>query len=109
MKVSELTGSLVDYWVAKTTGGTFNYKDGRVTGWAYGEPYHFSPSTTWAQGGSIIEREQMTLEPSDIKQGGWVASHPNWPYRVYGPTPLIASMRAYIASKFGDEVPEISV
>ena len=67
---------------------------------------YWNPSSDWAQGGPIIERERLNLRASGA--GDWVASthdvsHPD---RVvqYGPTPLIAAMRCYVASKLGDEV-----
>lgn len=103
MKASELTGALLDFWVAKAEGGTFNFNGEKVTGWAFGEPYQFSPSTNWAQGGPILERELFDLEWD--ADGYWCAHMPNsWTFR--GETMLIAAMRAYVASKFGDEVPD---
>jgi hypothetical protein len=57
-------------------------------------------STDWLQGGPIIEREKITPE--------WTGE--NWMAYIkhddefFGPTPLIAAMRCYVASKLGDEV-----
>lgn len=56
-------------------------------------------STDWSQGGPIIEREGIDLMKVGVKQ--WRADC--GPAR-YGPTPLIAAMRCYVASKLGDEV-----
>jgi len=64
----------------------------------------WQPSTDWSQGGPIIEREKLTV--------GWEESDQEWLARgMYcdwdtfsGPTPLIAAMRCYVASKLGDEV-----
>ena len=63
----------------------------------------FEPSTDWAQGGPIIEREIDMLVKQD--SGLWLASvpDPKMPF-VLGPTPLIAAMRCFCASKLGDEV-----
>lgn len=66
------------------------------------------PDTDWSQGGPIIEREGI----STVFQGDahdWVASlwsYPtsDWVLHTEGPTPLIAAMRCYVASKLGDEV-----
>ena len=59
----------------------------------------YSPSTDWAQGGPIIEREGI-----DIYQSGvWVAEI-GGNHTTEGPTPLIAAMRCYVASRLGDEV-----
>jgi len=73
----------------------------------------FHPSTDWAQGGPIIEREGIRIEPEKYSATGfasWRADIPKGPtslhgYRwAFGPTPLIAAMRCYVASKLGDEV-----
>lgn len=70
-----------------------------------------SPSTNWADGGPIIEREKLMVEPlleSGVWHGEWRAVGLSWEGRLYadcrGPTPLIAAMRAYVTSKLGDEV-----
>ncbi len=97
-KVSDLTGAALDYAVAT------------LEGRAYGLPgtiHAFSPSTKWSQGGPIIERESMTLTPFDDK---WEARcKSDIPLAVKfierrGPTPLIAAMRCYVASKLGDTI-----
>lgn len=70
---------------------------------AYSEPV--SPSTDWAQGGPIVEREKIGIECDD--QGVWFASYDLSAETAWGataPTPLIAAMRCYVASKLGDEV-----
>ena len=109
MKTSELTGALLDYWVARaervevTVGSYYGEKiiyhapfEGRV----------YDPSANWATGGPIIEREEISLLP-----GPWSAQVfdetglISWEGR--GPTPLVAAMRAYVASKFGDEVQDV--
>jgi hypothetical protein len=67
----------------------------------------YDPSTSWAQGGPIIERELICLQG---KVGGWEATiNGENAARVYpplgdGPTPLVAAMRAFVASKLGEEV-----
>lgn len=61
-------------------------------------------STNWAQGGPIIEREAVELS-KDL--GRWTATirvDDEEPWELYGPTPLIAAMRCYVASQLGDEV-----
>jgi len=66
------------------------------------ECYAFNPTQNWAQGGSIIEREKIAIlyPPSGASQ--WRGT---MGYGVqYGPTPLIAALRCYVASKLGDEV-----
>ena len=66
-------------------------------------------STDWAQGGPIIEREQITLslihyDAADINKTYWVAGKFRSWLRMEADTPLIAAMRCYVASKLGDEV-----
>lgn len=70
------------------------------------------PTRIWAQGGPIIEREEINLE---IHEGGhtrasWYQMRTNFDGKAksyghaFGPTPLIAAMRCFVASKLGDEV-----
>jgi hypothetical protein len=98
MKTSELTGAALDWAVAICE---------HNVGWEpEGEDRDYY-STDWSQGGPIIEREGVTLTQYD--------DYPNWSATLYatdynehtratGPTPLIAAMRCYVASKLGDEV-----
>jgi hypothetical protein len=62
-------------------------------------------STSWAQGGPIIEREKIQINPS-ISSDAWGAANPSkdqcvW---VWAETPLIAAMRCFVASRLGKEV-----
>lgn len=130
MKTSELTGALLDYWVAKAegwietrsaygekprlwdTGGGFYRIDGHA-GEAGDERWR--PSAYWAHGGPIIERERITIcAPGFMLSGEWEAFiEPILDHRTQdivgkfegaGQTPLVAAMRAYVASKLGSEV-----
>lgn len=72
-----------------------------------GEENGYSPSTDWAQGGPIIEREGIRIHRSVT--GQWWAGSEAEPQRpIEGPTPLIAAMRCFVASKLGDtiDIPE---
>lgn len=106
MKTSELTGAALDWAVAKcekqvpskTTGEPFLYEHRLYL-------QDFIPSTDWAHGGPIIERERLTVGYADIEGGFWTARTPDYPPKyIKGPTSLIAAMRCYVASKLGDEV-----
>lgn len=107
MKTSELTGAALDWAVAKCEGITEDIQhwclyDDYMT--SIGTDIRFSPSTNWAQGGPIIEREEISLrDPCSVNMGDdWEAVCGG--YHRNGPTPLIAAMRCYVASKLGDEV-----
>ena len=117
VKVAEATNEQLDWLVAVCEG----YKPQHCFGKVFvGGDYHedsFEPSTNWAHIGPIIDREGVHLfQPVDSHfkpLSVWVAS---LPYNAtstlkrcsYGPTPLIAVARCYVASKLGDtaEVPE---
>ena len=70
---------------------------------------YWCPCENWLQAGLIISQEKICLA-IDSDDGGqeWQA-RPAW-YGVtrFGPTPLIAVVRCYIASKLGDviDIPE---
>lgn len=65
-------------------------------------------STDWAYGGPIIDRKGITLvHMGDDWRDSWKArmGDGHWQgHEIHGPTPLIAAMRCYVASKLGDEV-----
>lgn len=108
MKTNELTGAALDWAVARCEGyfdiGMASVHDGVADVFYFAK---WSPSTDWAQGGAIIEREMLHL--------GWIHcdGQTRWNATAYqaegeGTTPLIAAMRCYVASKLGGdvEVPE---
>ena len=121
MRTAELTGELLDYWAAKAAGVdavmsdpypngsrsmvTYYYRDreGKLDGRSY------KPSSHWSDGGKIIELERIGLMP--VLHDGetcWMAAHPSFGSGFPGPTPLIAAMRAYVASKFGNMVEDVA-
>ena len=106
IKTDELQGSALDWAVAKCEKvDDYILYESFMTRWTDDEGDTYRYSTDWAQGGPIIEREGIHIKkhPSD-----WIAL----PYdsvfseEAYqqGPTPLIAAMRCYVATKLGDEV-----
>jgi hypothetical protein len=103
IKTNDLKELALDYVVAMIEGYTLNPAT-RSSAWiAY--------STDWAQGGPIIEREQLHVSPEFWIGDGWhwvayVLGPGNLDenFEQRGPTPLIAAMRCYVASKLGDEV-----
>lgn len=116
MKVSEAIRDPLDWMVAKCLERSYNngrYEWDTVTGKLYAaglSPVVFRPSTNWAQGGPIIEREGIEIRVHCTHNNvitSWVAEK-DWPMDktvgCCGPTPLISAMRCYVASKLGDEI-----
>jgi len=114
MKTSELTGAALNWAVAQCLELKVTFDSwgvcyiGKVqrdeSGLGYPAP--FEPSDNWAQGGPIIEREGLLVRPSFTdERGKWTSIL--WASTSFfesGPTPLIAAMRCYVASKLGDEI-----
>lgn len=107
IKTSELQGDALDWAVAKAKG----YADFVLAAKRFLEMHetgHYNYSTDWAQGGPIIEREEISLQ---CWSGDWKSEKPfskceghlEW-LEFWGSSPLIAAMRCYVASKLGDEV-----
>jgi hypothetical protein len=109
MKVSELTGAALDWAVAKAEGvDGYIVNESFMTRWTDDEcedgvDYHYS--TDWAQGGPIIEREGISVATDDVEPWcGFIEDDETNTLFFSGPTPLIAAMRCYVASKMGDEI-----
>jgi hypothetical protein len=148
MRTAELTGALLDYWVARAdpqrAGIRWEQQDadwigfGRIGSspefacWIVTDAFglheraalrdkhlsarFYEPSKDWAQGGPILEKVLMLDAGSSAYYGlsndgagGFDVSkyHHGDHIRTLadGPTPLVTAMRAYVASKYGDEVP----
>ena len=93
MRTNELTDAALDWAVEWAETGVCPDPDDFVMRTA-----DESPSTNWAQGGPIIEREGIEFRASGT-QASIVDGR-----TYYGPTHLIAAMRCYVASKLGDDV-----
>lgn len=110
MKVSELTGSALDWAVAKAAciPVKLEYRPAYCVYTPVGKRsfYKFQPHINWKQGGPIIEQERPMLCCDTYGDGKWQASILRGPnaWTAYGLTPLIAAMRCFVASKLGDEV-----
>jgi hypothetical protein len=96
MKTSELTGAALDWAVAKCEGFDHEVTSSEWGMWGW--------ATDWAQGGPIIEREWIDLHC--VNDSLWEAEcpAPGGLAMQNGPTPLIAAMRCYVASKLGAEI-----
>ena len=102
IKTSELTGAALDWAVAKCEFPEPDYDDEwRLANTSPdGNEWAFQPSTDWAQGGPIIEREEIAIFLEYPKS--WCAT--NGDVRSPGDTPLMAAMRCYVRSKLGEEI-----
>ena len=108
VKVSELIGAALDWAVAMCEGDELAAKNIQYPEFAKHYP-KFSPSTDWAHGGPLVEREGLQLATS---LGSWVSSSPapvdREGCRSYcfaeGPTPLVAAMRCYCLRVKGHSV-----
>lgn len=122
INTADATGAALDWLVAKALGLNSN-TDPEVrtqyvgyAGFADANGFGYdikNYSTDWSQGGPIIADNALNLhywveesEYGDEKR--WESGHHNSRHRMFGPTPLIAAMRCFVASKLGDivEVPE---
>lgn len=131
MNEAELTGKELDAAVAKALGyehhgavGVFK-ADGSDKPWCLSEvndwwkdtagkwlcgPCHGFPyaySSEWERGGPIIEQERIEVGFMGAEHGWQAAANPDaqadWAIPWHdGPTPLIAAMRALVASKRGE-------
>lgn len=122
VKVQELIGPILDWAVAKCE---YDELAAAIIQFPANSKYYpkITPSTDWSQGGPIIEREGILLRA--IRKEGhslnnqWLAMYDNgntgtfvhWVNKsaiasVYssGPTPLVAAIRCYVASKMGYEI-----
>jgi hypothetical protein len=102
IKTSELIGPALDWAVAKCEGVAIT-KYPESPSLFLGSGFNkYRPATDWAQGGPIIEREEIAVgkgweqwaafKDADTEDG------------VVGITPLIAAMRCYVESKLGNMV-----
>lgn len=118
IKTSKLTGTALDWTVAKCEGATDEWRSDGPFLWdgVYpairdsGHDVNYGPSRFWDHGGPIIEREGITV-------GKEIKGKPDWSayyleslfddqegFHEIAATPLVAAMRCYVASKLGDEI-----
>jgi hypothetical protein len=131
MKTNELTGAALNWAVAQAEGDkVYRPRLGRPSDWdkeaylkdgsddrwvvrvqnptvAHFVDWTYNPSGSWMQGGPIIEREMIEREMIELVPQSpalWDAMYRGQHIPHDGPTPLIAAMRCYVASKLGDDV-----
>jgi hypothetical protein len=119
MRVTNLSGDLLDYWVARAEriehGPDLRpMKPGNVLvkvwakdqGFTFYTPY--TPSTVIEQAWPIIERDHISLQYVDwISVPQWGASPDRFAHtELRGDTALIAAMRARVFARYGATLPE---
>ena len=111
IKTSDLIGPALDWAVEALEISVMRKNGEHVKQWWVDEK-HTNPSpyhTDWLRGGPIIEREKLDVAYLS-RQGEWYCYHRNRSVDDmvinvgFGPTPLVAAMRCYVASKLGDEI-----
>lgn len=125
MKTAELDGVLLDYWTARADGhervkilnagerlnGVRVEQDtcaATTPGFSdWWQPYH---ADTWHNAGPLMQREKIGVTFGALG-GEWHAlvlkdGVLGIRHTTTGPTPTIAAMRAFVASRFGDTVPD---
>ncbi len=103
MRVTELDGPLLNFWVAMSedlalpaepdpwhpceNGGRWN-------------PANYSPTNNWSVAGPIVSKYWGELND---RLNDWLG--PSWStLSIFQSSPLVWFMRAYVATKFGEEV-----
>jgi hypothetical protein len=109
IKTKDLIGAALDWAVSRAEGVVSD----DIDDFCMSTQDEFNYSANWELAGPIIEREGIDLFTEKGTPKSWVASvarHQKgqrldgWRLHVYGPTPLIAAMRCFTASRLGREV-----
>ncbi len=114
IKTSELADAALDWAVAKCEGYECEFGDEVSGPWLVPQEEYlhdkkplasFRPSTNWAYGGPIIERERVSIRQwTNVPIVHAYMPQDDAPWASDDVSPLIAAMRCYVASKLGDEV-----
>jgi len=116
IKAWKLAGAALDWAVVKAQGSQPTIRSlvvspNEISSRIFLGDDECNPSTEWAQGGPIIERER--IEPAFIDNPEinelaptqpWVTSIGDSTDEYPGPTILVAAMRCYVGSKLGWEL-----
>lgn len=97
IKTAELIGDLLDLVVTR-----IEVWSAPSIGELTDDEYY---SSFWALAGPIIEREKISIKAQQPDWTAYIAICDGMTDRVLrGPTPIVAAMRCFVASKLGDEV-----
>lgn len=117
-RVADLEGAELDLWVAKADGVDAVLSDACADGSRDAVTFYcrdhdgildgrcYRPSKHWGDGGPLLEKYAIGFHP--ISDAEWQAEEHITCCTGRGATPLIAAMRAFVASKFGETVDEVS-
>ena len=108
IKTSELTDAALDWAVQEIEYQRMVAEGEHVKQWVLDDHRtgaginHYS--TDWLWGGPILDRERITIRQwTDMPIIHAYMPHDGAPWGA-GPTPLIAAMRCYVASKLGNQI-----
>lgn len=108
MRTSELNGRPLNWAVAKVVTLAASNGDQKLVSLI--DPKQTPDySTDWAAGGPIIDQAKITItQGRDLIACIWVEGTLGdiewYRFKQRGPTPLIAAMRCYVASKLGENI-----
>lgn len=113
-KTAKLEGALLDAAVAKADSLPFHLFE-TFEGWQVSRSDwspdlgRWAPSTRWEQGGPLIESHGIAIIPhtysiEDAPGMAWWAEGRQVVPPSWGPTPLVAAMRALVCGVLGTEV-----
>jgi hypothetical protein len=100
MNTSELTDGNLDWAVGKALDTQGKFMDWKPASYSH----------RWDLAGPIIEREGISIldhgvdDYPQVRCEAFIGTGYEAEFKSFGPTPLIAAMRAYVASKLGNEV-----
>jgi hypothetical protein len=116
-KVAELEPGELDYWVARAKGLNAKMVPVRPKNDAVvckvtlhlenrktPKKMYYTPSWRWEIAGPIIEQHGCSI--TAVPEGGWSAYDDSTGKWFWGESILVAAMRAFVASKFGELVPD---
>lgn len=112
MEVAKLRGQLLDYWVGRANGSDPHVLPGsdnkrlvvNDVNAQYGFRY-YEPSKDWSIAGPIIEKERISI----VWAGKWwnAVKAEGRKYEASSEeSPLIAAMRCFVLSRFGETLPD---
>lgn len=122
MKTADLTGAMLDYYVARAEGvpvaeleiraiGTLCVRNFPVAGMRVPMTLVLDYSTNWALTGPLLEKHfvEVFCNRAPLVWSGFITKYKPHihTFQESGPTPLIAICRALVRAAFGNEVDDL--